>query len=381
LSRPTGSSLGQLTQAGQNISFVDQNREAAYLQQYSLDIQRELPANIALTIGYVGSRGTSLQLGGINNGGVNLNQLAPQFMSRADLQTRVKNPFFGTPAGVGILSSEMVAQGQLLRPFPQFGDVIMLGASGGNSFYNALTVKAQKRLSKGFSLLAAYTFSKLLDNITGNGNFFAPDNTSNVIDAYNRSRDYGLSSVDTPHRFTLSGTYELPFGRGRAFLGGASGVVDRIVGGWQLNAIVTYQSGFPLSITQQSNNTNAFSLGQRPNVVSGVDPATPGSDGDRIDSGYLNPAAFTTAAANTFGNAPRTIGVRSASTRLFDYSLLKNTQIFEGLKAQFRIEAVNGFNTPIFRAPNTQFGNSAFGRITSQANFARTVQVSVRLMF
>jgi trimeric autotransporter adhesin len=82
LLRPTGSSLGQLTQAGQPISFVDQNREAAYLQQYSLDIQRELPANIALTVGYVGSRGTSLQLGGINNGGVNINQLAPQFMSR-----------------------------------------------------------------------------------------------------------------------------------------------------------------------------------------------------------------------------------------------------------------------------------------------------------
>jgi hypothetical protein len=381
LLRPTGSALGTLTQVGQSISFVDQNREAAYLQQFSLDIQRELPANIALTVGYVGSRGTSLQLGGINNGGVNINQLAPQFMSRADLQTQVANPFFGTAAGVGILSSATVARAQLLRPFPQFGDVIMLGASGGNSFYNALTVKAQKRLSKGFSLLAAYTFSKLLDNITGNGNFFAPDNTSNVIDAYNRSRDYGLSSVDTPHRFTVSGTYELPFGRGRRFLGGAGGVVDRIVGGWQLNAIVTYQSGFPLSITQQVNNTNAFSLGQRPNVALGVDPETPGSIGDRIDAGYLNPAAFTQAAPNTFGNAPRTIGARSPSARLFDYSLLKNTQIFEGLKAQFRIEAVNGFNTPIFRAPNTQVGNSAFGRITSQANFARIVQLSVRLMW
>jgi trimeric autotransporter adhesin len=379
LLRPTGSSLGQLTQAGQNVSFIDQNREAAYLQQYSLDIQRELPGNIALTVGYVGSRGTSLQLGGINNGGININQLAPQFMSRMDLQTQVSNPFFGTPAGVGLLSSARVAQAQLLRPFPQFGDIIMLGASGGNSFYNALTVKAQKRLSKGFSLLAAYTFSKLLDNITGNGNFFSPDATANVIDAYNRDRDYGLSSVDTPQRFTLSGTYELPFGHGRMFLGNSKGVVDRIVGGWQLNAVVTYQSGFPLSVSQ-SNNTNAFSLGQRPNVVAGVDPQTPGSDADRID-GWLNAAAFSPALPNTFGNAPRTIGVRSAGARLWDLSVLKNTTIFEGLKAQFRIEAVNGFNTPIFRAPNTTVGNSAFGRVTSQANFARIVQVSVRLMF
>jgi trimeric autotransporter adhesin len=379
LLRPTGSALGQLTQAGQAVSFIDQNRKAAYLQQYSLDIQRELPANIALTVGYVGSRGTHLQIGGINNGGININQLAPELMTRAGLQDQVANPFFGTAAGVGILSSATVSRAQLLRPFPQFGDIIMLGASGGNSFYNALTVKAQKRLSKGFSLLAAYTFSKLLDNVAGNGNFFSPDATANVIDAYNRDRDYGLSSVDAPQRFTLSGTYELPFGRGRAFLGGANGVVDRIVGGWQMNAIVTYQSGFPLSISQ-ANNTNAFSLGQRPNVVAGIDPKTPGSDADRIDN-WLNTAAFSPAAANTFGNAPRTIGVRSASTRLFDLSVLKNTTIFEGLNAQFRVEAVNGFNTPIFRAPNTQVGSSGFGRISSQANFARVVQLSLRLMF
>lgn len=380
LTKPSGSSLGLLTQVGQNVSFVDQNRKAAYMQQYSLDVQRELPGNIALTVGYVGSRGTNLQIGGINNGGMNINQLAPQFMSRTDLQTRVANPFFGTAAGVGILSSSTVAQGQLLRPFPQFGDVIMLGTSGGNSFYNALTVKAQKRFSKGFSLLSAYTFSKLLDNITGNGNFFAPDNTSAVIDVYNRTRDYALSTVDTPHRFTLSGTYEFPFGQGKALLSGSNGLVDRLVNGWQLNGIVTSQSGFPLSITQQVNNTNAFSLGQRPNVVLGVDPATTGSVSQRID-GYLNAAAFSAAAANTFGNAPRTIGVRSPSTRLVDLSVIKNTQIFESLKAQFRFEAVNAFNTPVFRAPNTQVGNPNFGRITSQANFARIVQLSLRLMW
>ncbi|MBI1766251.1 MAG: carboxypeptidase regulatory-like domain-containing protein [Acidobacteria bacterium] len=380
LLKPTGSSLGLLTQVGQNVSFVDQNRQAAYVQQYSLDIQRELPGNIALTVGYVGSRGTNLQIGGINNGALNINQLAPQFMSRADLQTRVTNPFFGTPAGVGILSSATVAQAQLLRPFPQFGDVLMLGASGGNSFYNAATIKAQKRFSKGFSFLTAYTFSKLLDNITGNGNFFAPDNTSSVIDTYNRARDYGLSSVDTPHRFTVSGTYELPFGKNKSLLAGANGVVDRLVGGWQLNSIVTYQSGFPLSLTQQVNNTNAFSLGQRPNIVLGVDPATSGSVSQRID-GYLNAAAFSAASANTFGNAPRTIGVRSPMTRNWDLSVLKNTRIVEGFNAQFRLEAVNAFNTPVFRAPNTQVGNPNFGRITSQANFARVVQISLRLMW
>jgi trimeric autotransporter adhesin len=377
---PTGSSLGLLTQVGQTISFVDQNREGAYMQQYSLDVQRELPGNIALTVGYVGSRGTNLQVGGISNGGVNINQLPPEFMARTDLQERVPNPFFGTAAGVGILGSERVAKGQLLRPFPQFGDVIMYGASGANSYYNAVTFKAQKRFSRGFSLLTAYTFSKMLDDITGNSNYFAPDNTANVIDAYDRSRDYALSSVDTPHRFTMSGAYELPFGKGKAFFSSGNSIVNRVIGGWQLNAIVTYQSGFPLSLTQQVNNTNAFSLGQRPNVVLGVDPATSGDVSDRLGA-YLNSAAFSLTPANTFGNAPRTIGIRSPATNLWDLSVLKNTMIFEGLNAQFRFEAVNAFNTPVFRAPNTQLGNSNFGVITSQANFARIMQVSVRLMW
>jgi hypothetical protein len=143
---------------------------------------------------------------------------------------------------------------------------------------------------------------------------------------------------------------------------------------------VTYQSGFPLSVSQQVNNTNAFSLGQRPNVVLGVDPGTSGSVSDRID-GYLNRAAFSAAAPNTFGNAPRTIGVRSPTTNLWDLSLLKNTTIVEGFKAQFRFEAINAFNSPVFRAPNTQFGNPNFGRITSQANFARVMQISVRLLW
>jgi trimeric autotransporter adhesin len=381
LTKPSGSARGLLTQVGQNVSFVDQNRKGAYMQQYSLDVQRELPGGVALTVGYVGSRGTNLQIGGISNGGININQLAPQFMSRTDLQTRVANPFFGTAAGVGILSGSTVAQGQLLRPFPQFGDVIMLGTSGANSYYNALTVKAQKRLGKGLSLLTSYSFSKLLDSVTGNSNFFAPDNTANVIDTYNRSlRDYSLSSVDAPHRFLTSATYELPFGRNRAFLASSGAVVDRLVSGWQFNVISTFQSGFPLSITQQVNNTNAFSLGQRPNVVAGQAVATAGSVSQRIDR-YLNAAAFSAAAANTFGNAPRTVGVRSPATKNWDVSVLKNTTVFEGLTAQFRLEAINVTNTPVFRAPNTQFGNPNFGRITSQANFPRVVQMSVRMMW
>ncbi|HVG38439.1 MAG TPA: hypothetical protein VM870_04065, partial [Pyrinomonadaceae bacterium] len=157
-------------------------------------------------------------------------------------------------------------------------------------------------------------------------------------------------------------------------------LLDKFVGGWQLNAIGTFQSGFPLTVTQNTNNTRAFSGGQRPNAVPGVEAETSGSVADRIDA-YLNPAAFAAAPEYTFGNLARTVDVRSPSQKNWDFGILKTTAIFENLRTQFRLEAINTFNTPVFRAPNTAFGNANFGRITSQANFSRVIQISLRLMW
>lgn len=172
----------------------------------------------------------------------------------------------------------------------------------------------------------------------------------------------------------------MPFGKGKKFLNDG-GLVDRIVGGWQLNAIGIYQSGFPVTILQSTNNTLAYSRLQRPNLVGGVDVATAGAITSRLE-GFFNPAAFTTAAAGTFGNAPRTLGVRGpAPQKTWDIGLLKTVSILESLKGQFRLEAINAFNTPIFRLTNTTFGSSTFGKITSQANFARVMQISLRLMW
>lgn len=378
LIQPTGNKLGALTQIGDTVDFVDHNRKPAYVQQYSVDIQRELPGSIALSLSYVGSRGTNLQIGGINDAVVKLNQLAPeQLQLGSALQQQVANPFFGI-IKTGFLSRPTVTRGQLLRPFPQFGDINVHGVSGGKSFYNSGTIKAQKRFSRGVTFLTSYTFSKLLDDNIGQANFYSsPANFA--VNRYNLAAEYGLSAVDTPHRFIVSGTYELPFGKGKMFFSDG-GLVDKFVGGWQLNAIGTYQSGFPLTITQNTNNTRAFSGGQRPNTVAGVSAATPGSVEDRIDA-YLNPAAFSAAPEYTFGNLARTIDVRSPSQKNWDIGILKTTTIFENLRTQFRLEAINAFNSPIFRAPNTAFGNANFGKITSQANFSRVIQVSLRLMW
>lgn len=382
LTQPTGSSRGLLTNVGTAVDFVDPDRKAPYVQQYSLDIQRELPGGITTTISYVGSRGTSLNLGSINDSTINLNQLTPQVLSQytpTQLSEKVANPFFGIAAAGSLASSSTIERRQLLRPFPQFTDILMHGAGGGNSYYNSVTIKAQKRMSKGASFLTSYTFSKMLDNVFGQSNFYG-NIGSGALNTYNLAGEYGLSSFDTPHRFNISGSYELPFGKGKKLLNDKA-FLDRVVGGWQINAIGIYQSGFPITITQSTNNTLAFSRLQRPNVVAGIDPATSGSVTARID-GFLNPAAFSTAAAGTFGNLSRTIGVRGpAPQKSWDIGLLKTVSIFESLKGQFRLEAINAFNTPIFRLTNTTFGSSNFGKITSQANFARVMQISLRLMW
>ena len=383
LNQPIGNSRGLLTNVGDTIHYVDQNRRAAYVQQYSFDLQRELPKGVTATLSYVGSKGTALQIGGINDSTFNINQLTADKLTDPNLLTQVANPFSGLIAS-GFLSGATVQKRQLLRPFPQFGDIFVHGASDGKSLYNSFTVKGQKRLTSGLSFLASYTLSEMKDNIIGQGNFFS--GTSGFVpNIYDLSREYTLASIDLRHRTLVSGSYELPFGSGKAWLNG-NGWVKPLVSGWQVNFIGTMQSGYPLSITQSSNNSNAFSSGQRPNLVAGQPLAAEGALWRALsslasDGGYFNTAAFSAAPAGTFGTMTRSIDLRGPGQRNWDFGLTKDTVIFENLKAQFRLEAINAFNTPVFRAPNTTFGSSSFGKITAQANFARVVQLSVRLFW
>jgi hypothetical protein len=187
--------------------------------------------------------------------------------------------------------------------------------------------------------------------------------------------------VHSPHRFSSAFTYEMPFGKGKKWAGNNM-VADLVVGGWSVNGIVTYQTGYPLAITQASNNNGAFGGGgQRPNAT-GVSPVTAGDLMSRID-GYLNRAAFSEVNKYQFGNLSRTIGLRGPGISEWNMSLFKTFSVTEKLKAQFRAEALNAFNTPQFRAPNLAFGvsNSNFGRITEQANFSRMIQLGVRFFF
>ena len=159
-----------------------------------------------------------------------------------------------------------------------------------------------------------------------------------------------------------------------------SGVLDYIVGGWSMNTVSIYQSGFPLQITQSTNFNSAFGYAsQRPNAT-GTSPVTSGSLEDRLTN-YVNKDAFTTVGRGSFGNLSRTLDMRGPGQANWDLSIFKTFAIAERFKGQFRAEALNAFNTPMFAAPNTSLGSGSFGKITSQVNFARMMQLGIRLYF
>jgi hypothetical protein len=399
--QPSGNSRGLNSGLGTDIAFVDQNSSAPRVQQYSVDLQRELPGAMAVTVSYIGSRGDHLSLGGSNDVAVNYNQLDPKYMALGTaLNAQVPNPFFGNPlfAGTSLGSSATVSRAQLLRPFPQFLNVNAYHVLEGKSRYNAAVLEWSKRMTHGFGGRVSYTYSVLKDNQMGEGNFYSaggvnPLNNYNFIPGssyYNPDAEYAYSLLDVPHRLIIAPSVELPFGRGKKY-GANSSIVDALAGGWQITAAINIPSGFPLSVGQ-SDNTGTFSNVQRPNIVSGVDLATPGSYEDRLGSAdhptakWLNPAAFTLAPAFTYGNAPRTItDVRTARQANVDASFGKNFRLGGSRNGLVKIEMLNLLNRVQTRALNGgntfATGSTTFGRTNIQAGFMRITQLMFRFSF
>jgi trimeric autotransporter adhesin len=378
ITQPTGNSLGQLTGIGQSISLFSPYGKSPEVQQYSLDIQRELPFGIALELGYVGSHSTHLSLGAAT---YNTNALNPSLLSMGSaLNVAVPNPYY-QHGGSGVVGTATVPQSQLLLPFSAFGAVNLQFDGYNHARYDSLIVKAQKRLSHGLTFLSTLTWSRNNDASSGGaGNGTLNAGGGGPQNPYDLAAEYSRSNFDTPLRFATSFSYELPFGRGKAFANGGSKWVDYLVGGWQTNAVATFQTGFPLQVTQSTNFNSGYGYAvQRPNAT-GADPSTSGSLEDRL-GGYFNPAAFSQAPQYTFGNLSRTLTIRGPGQANWDASLFKSVTIKEVLKCQFRFEALNAMNTPLFAAPNTSFGSSSFGKITSQVNFSRQLQLALRFSF
>lgn len=372
LLRPVGPGGGLATGIGQALAIPDKDARSGYVQQFSLDLQRQLPGNFVLGVGYIGSKSPQLA-----QGGRNINQLDPQFLPLGStLNQTVSNPLFqrGGVLGVG---GTTISRSQLLRPFPQFTSITLGNSDTNRAVYHAIYIKVQRRFSMGFTAIATYTRSQNMDQAYGAAaaNDFAAT-AGGPQNAYAPRNEYGLSSSHTPNRLSLSSTYELPFGQGKRLLSG-NRWTDLAVGGWSLNVVSVIQSGYPMSITQPNDNSVIGANHMRPNAT-GLSPKPDLPFDKRLDN-WFNRAAFSIAPQFTFGNLSRTTSLRGPGQINFDVSVFKTFSIGERLKAQFRAESLNVTNTPMFYAPNTVFSSSAaFGVINSQANFSRLVQLGVR---
>jgi hypothetical protein len=373
---PTGSSLGLSTSLGQAVTGADRNRPTPYTEEGNLDLQQSLPHHFLFDLAYAWSHGVHLV------GDYNANTLPDSDLSMKNaLLSQVTNPFYGTILNGG-LSGPTVAQEQLLLPYPQFAGVTLGGVSFfGASSYNSMQVKLERRYSGGFSLLAAYTWSKLMDNILSTesgfpgGNFFEPS----PQDWHNLKTYRSLADFDIPQMVSVSASYELPLGHGKRFLNNNK-IVDEFVGGWQFNTIVTAQSGTPYTMLVANDELYNGASFQYANY-NGQGVNMPGPWKDRLNEA-IKVNNFTAPGPFTYGNLPRIYGaLRADGLQNTNLSGIKNFTFYREIHGEFRAEAFNLFNHPQFNFPDFYVGDGTTGIVSSQVNAPREIQLAVKFTF
>jgi hypothetical protein len=378
------------------------------IQNWTLDVQRQLPFQTIVDVAYVGAHGDHLQAFMHDP-----NQGLPSNMARgACLQVQVSDQI-GNPAcaGQSVVAAPYAgfsgSVSQALRPFPQYGTVSVDSATMDDPFgdytYNALQAQVTKRVSSGLTVLANYSWSKNLTNADseypteaaweGNG-------TSGALNTYNLKVEKALSQADIPQRVVLAWTYELPFGKGKKLLN-QGGVLNVLAGGWKIAAVQKYQSGTPLSVSSPGWTSGIFAGGEgatgsssRPNIIAGVNPHGVNSTSKFVygQSFRINPAAFAPAPNFTFGDAPRALGVRELFNDSEDFNVTKAIPMFtERVHTDFRVEFFDvfnrhrftGFDTSITCTPTStdNCSSSGEGQGTGLAYGPRNIQGSLRVAF
>jgi Carboxypeptidase regulatory-like domain/TonB dependent receptor len=366
ITEPVGNALGVQTFLGQGISYFDPNPKSPRSQRWQIGVQRELPGRVVVELGYVGNYGSQLQTSR------NINATPLQFLSTSPVRDQttinylgqnIPNPFFGLlpSTSVAALQGTSIARERLLRPYPQF-DAVNTSTNEGYSWYHSMQINLQRRLANGYTIAAAYTYSKFTE-------------ATEFLNAADPEPWEGISSVDTPHRISANGIVELPFGRGKRFGADSNGVVSVLISGWQFSGIYTYQSGFPLTWGNIlfTGNVDDIDLASSERTV---------ARWFNTDAGF-NKVAGQQLASNVRTFPLRLENVRGDAINNVDLSLIKNTQI-AGKTLEIRFDSLNALNHPYFAVlANTNPTAAAFGTVTSstQVNYARRSQVSVKFLF
>lgn len=354
---PAGSTQGINSNLGNSVSFYTSDITNPYSIRWNFDVQQQIGKDMMLQVGYIGNK----QVHGTLSNNASAAPLLP-FLSRSLVRDQatidalskvVANPFAGLLPGTSLNGSN-ISVATLLQAFPEFSGVTQSNSNPGWGTFNELSVMLLKRLSNGLQASVNYQHSRQMGSYQNN---------------QGDPRLYsGVTSGDYPDHFVVTGSYELPFGRGQRFLSSARRAMDLVVGGWILNSVYTWESGGAISWGNVIYYGGALNLQPR-NLAQAFDVTR-----------------FERASANQLGQNYRLFpqmfnNLRSDAANNVDLSMLKNFHITERVFAQFRFEAFNAFNRPQFGAPNVSSTSAAFGTITGQANTSRQIQMGLKLKF
>jgi hypothetical protein len=364
-----------------------------YVQQWNLDLQRQLPAGFFADVAYAGSMGVHLE-----QYDTNIDQLNDKLWSQgAALTTQVANPMAGTNPNPS-LNGATVAAGQLERPYPQYNGLTLNGFGCCESSYNSLQATVTRRFQGGGTLLVAYTNAKLLSNTDTLTSWLEgpTGGVPGVQDWNNLRGERSLSAQDVSQRLVISYVLDLPFGHGKPFASNLNGITNGLVSGWGVDGITTFQRGFPLKIGYSGTTPlEAANLGVgniRPDVVSGCDKKSGGGNVVSNPGAATLPLWFNTScfvAPPDFGpgtEARVDSTLRGPGINNFDFAIFKRTNIGERAGIEFRTEFFNLFNHPYFGMPSENLGNGTFGQVTSTvaggvASPERLVQFALKFEF
>jgi hypothetical protein len=371
LLQPVGSGNGPQTLLGQGtVAFFNQNPRIPEMYRWQFDIQHQFSNSLLLDVGYVGNKAINVEITR------NINAIPDQYLGALNTRDNalntymtalVTNPFKGLlPAGASSTYTGNTIQRQyLLVPFPGFG-TINTTTNEGSAWYHSFQVRLEKRFSGGLSLVGNYTFSKFMQ-------------ATDLLNASDPAPTRMISDVDIPHRIAMDAIYQLPFGHGHRWLASSNGIINRIVGGWEISGVWAAQTGTPLNFAPTTVN-DYFLAGP-------ADAITAGNDhGDLAH--YFNQSAFVTAstgqpAFHLRNNPFRFANVRGWGIDNVDLAVIKDTRIREGQVLRFNVQALNAFNHPLLPNPTLGITSANFGIVSgsTQSNYPRRLQLELKYIF
>ncbi len=377
---------------GSGINLNYPNNPYPYAQQWNFGVQQQFGGSMVLDVAYAGAKGTHLPFYNLNRSAlpdkyVNNDPTSPVAgMTNVQyLAQNIPNPFQGVINPNYALGAATVGQGHMVSPNPAYNGAGQASADYADSTYHSLQVKFQKRFSGGASIGAGYTYAKLIsstDTLTGWLESSTSDNWG-VVDPNNTKLEKSLSSNDVRNRLVVSYIYDLPIGRGKAILPNLSRFADSVIGGWGIEGITTYQSGYPVPMGEATNTNSPFGMGQRPNFIPGCDRKARPAGVLEVQE-WFNTSCYSQATIATFGNDGRNDSVvKEPGIANYDSSVYKNVAVDKDGKVsvQFRAEFFNLFNHTQLGAVSSGFGSAQFGQISSQANNPRLVQFALRIKY